>query len=190
MNYVHHGEIDSDYIKDLSAALNSLAPGEPFYHYISSHGGNMSCCFAAIDMLNKTENVYYIAFDIMHSAAFHMFYKFKGPKRIQESTHGMVHQRYGENYITTNGKVKRDKEYLLYKGINLKAFREDYRYFKKLGLSQQQLLDFKNGEDVFFNEEGLNKLLNNQTNKNGKQPSKKPSKTSKQGTRRVQRNNS
>lgn len=178
MYFSWDGPINEEFLSKITEIINATTPDEVTYFYFSSTGGNVPIALAAIDMINRCDNpIGIIAYSELFSSAFHIFFKARCGKALIETCVGGIHQRYGNIRVNSDGKIKPEDDSVgSFRKQGEKYAREDYVWLKGLGLTEEELEDFKRGKDLFFNYNQLSKILNyqikqeNESEKQSKRP--------------------
>jgi len=169
---VFDGEISYESVGNLVALLDdvkrSISEDEMVTLYFSSNGGEASASMVFIDYLESLSNevnLEIVGNGILMSAGFDIFYMTKCQnKRILKGTIGMIHESttgVSSRAIKQNGSMDRfriDEE--------KKANREINNWYKKLGITEDELKIIKNGDDLFLGNARLKQLLKNTTKGN------------------------
>lgn len=156
--FLFNGEFDADGIQSIINFVNAnegeLSIG------IWSGGGRLEPTMFLTDFLNfHKDRITLTAVAGVFSAAFELFYFFKGKKKLHFGSKGMTHYgqmmiRYKWNNDTTDAEYKIDKDF----------FSQQKKRTDKEGakfMTVDELKRFKKGEDVYFDFNRMKEIFPN-----------------------------
>ena len=157
----HHSIIGRIEAESYNSLINFLNESQDEHKsiLINSGGGEVNYCYAIIYALN---NVYHeielVACAGVYSAAFEIFYKFKGKKVILDGCIGMTHRQLLLISLTDNMQTafreddcrkKTSKE-------NSQIIIDEYSKF----FTKKELANYKKGNDVYFTYNRMKEIFN------------------------------
>lgn len=136
--------------------------------YLNSEGGELISMYVIKDLLERyNQLVELVAVGNLMSAAFDLFFEVNlDKKRIVTPTIGMIHQSSNDIRVQADGKL-RDPFTKAMKHDMLLDNKMHIKTLKTIGLNEEELKLFNNGEDVFFTTQRLQQFLKNAQVKNG-----------------------
>ena len=158
MELILEGDVDSLMLKTLIDAYNDLPSGDVLNIYFSSPGGNITTGEAIINLINRRANATTLtAFFGLESCAFNIFFKSKCYREILPSVIGMIHLTTWGGSIK-EGLVTEPRTEFIKKEMK-RSLAINTNFFRELGVSEEELLKYKKGEEVYFNDEQLKRML-------------------------------
>lgn len=116
---------------------------------LCSGGGSSGTARFLLDILNQNRHrITLCAVVGVYSAAFEIFYKFKGKKELTFGAKGMYH--YGTIEVRISDAVKPAKGEDRCDFRNMKIYRKERDSFAKMFMNKEELKDFKRNEDIYF----------------------------------------
>ncbi|MCL1636261.1 ATP-dependent Clp protease proteolytic subunit [Elizabethkingia bruuniana] len=154
-------DLEHETLRDFINFYNSTDESEYVQIIIKSGGGYCYVADEILDIINSDpERFTLIATRWIYSSAFDLFMKAKCKRILKPNTVGMIHEALHDITFSLNGRSHPETKVLqeAYKS-NLK---EDMDYLTNfLKLSKQEIKDYNNQKDVYFNHTRLLEILNN-----------------------------
>ena len=160
------GEINGEKVDKLIDAINifNKQPNDKLNIYFRSDGGDVESQTAIIHLINSNSaNIHLIAYGIIYSAAFFIFFNCKCERTVLHGTVGMCHYaRVGIEVGDNNkGYYSSDK-------ANQSWAKEEnmwvLQFCIQLGMSVKEINLIKKTQEVYFQVERLQELLENSKN--------------------------
>jgi hypothetical protein len=169
MTVIITGPVNYEMVNSFIGAIEeSLNRNELLTIYFSSEGGMATCVTPILEILNAHKDlVELVAFDEISSAAFIIFFSATCKKRITSSTISIVHNSFIKSEIDSWGNIKNIYDKKIMESLKYERV-FSYKFYKDLGLSEDELLRLKKGEDIIFIYKRLNELLNGKITKQRK----------------------
>jgi ATP-dependent protease ClpP protease subunit len=157
----HHsiiGRIDAENYNSLINFLNE-SQGEQKSILINSGGGDVAYCYAILHALDKVvDEVELVAAAGIYSAAFVVFYNFKGRKGILPYCKGMIHRPTISVVLDDRGTLAY-KEDECHKKTMKESEKEIIEDFSKF-FTKKELAEYKKGNDVYFTYNRMKEIFN------------------------------
>lgn len=157
------GSIEEASLTKLLEFINQNPEGE-LTIYISSWGGCANSMEAMQDVINaNSDRITLICNGDLFSAAFILFFSVKCRRIVLDRAIGLHHHyMLSEINIASNGEP--DDALCRYRLKQLKADRmKEIRFFRSLGMSEEEVAKIERNEDVYFNDKRLRQFLKNQS---------------------------
>ena len=152
------GKVDEEMFNKFITFFNENLQNQKII-YFSSSGGSTDIAEACIDLINSNkQNTTLIAYNKLYSSGFDIFFKSKCNRHILENSIGMYHQRHLDVSVNENIKPiwKEDKCKIAFQKIQkIKTI----EFCKNLNFSINNLKLIKKGNDVWFQNIELQKML-------------------------------
>lgn len=124
--------------------------------FLNSGGGKMESAALILEILDVEKHTL-IANGGVYSAAFWIFYQFKGKKKILPGTIAMWHQLSSETRINVDGKPTYTEGVYTRKRYKIE-WKSELKFAKSI-MTSKQLKRYKKGLDVYFLHEQFKKMI-------------------------------
>lgn len=131
--------------------------------FFDSPGGEQSVAMILNRIFSEQkERITLIASGDLSSAAFFVFFMFTGKREILDLTVGEWHMSRTDIEMFSNGKIKGEWNKFCRKRV--KEYEEKFikSFNKKIGLSDKEMKDFYNGEDIIFDAQRMREIITKQ----------------------------
>ena len=154
--YIFDSKIESEPISKLVEFINNTPDNITIV--FSSSGGHPALGRVATFILNNNKNrITLIAVNEISSAAFDIFYTFKGLKHLTKGCLGMYHFSSINVPFSANGKPENDGKATLEKATSDK---NDTIKIAKIIMTPKEFTQFKNNQCVFFPFSRMKQIFN------------------------------
>lgn len=127
---------------------------------INSGGGNVATSRLCIDALNANKDrVTLVCLAGVYSAAFELFYRFEGKRKLTVGCKGMYHLSYEEICIASNSKPISGEGDCMQR-IRAYTYERETR-FAKTFMTKPELKGLSRNEDVFFDFDRMKQIFSN-----------------------------
>lgn len=157
------GEFNSETLNKFIEDYNNTPDEVTDLHiYLSSFGGESSVSECIVDIIEHSKyHVTLIASDDISSAAFYLFFKSKGDKRILPNTIGMFHMGYIETAsVDERGKPKEEVDKAVIQSLK-NAKKDTLDFCEKLGMNTTEIGKIKRSKEVYFQYNRLVEFIDN-----------------------------
>jgi len=160
-------EINSVAIGNFLTGIHRIirqTPDAKIIIYFSSSGGSLTHADLLLSYLNSLQdNVILFAFHQISSAAFKVFFEFKGQKDIMDNTYSVIHK--GSKNILARDLDNTDSfDFFMTNKMMPAMNKQVIKLYKSIGLSKRELIKIENGKDLMLHTERLRKILRNNSN--------------------------
>jgi hypothetical protein len=159
---VFDSEINSSvigsYLTGIQRIINQ-SPDAKIVIYFSSSGGSFTHANLLLSYLNSLHNnIILFAFHQISSAAFKVFFEFKGLKDIMDNTFSVIHKG-SKNIIARDLDNTDSFDFFMTNKIIPIMNEQVIEFYKNIGLSKKELLRIEAGKDLMLHTERLRKIL-------------------------------
>jgi len=142
-------------------AFNSLEKEENLIIYLNTPGGEVDSMNAIIDFINhNTERIELIGNWELSSAGFDIYMKSKCNKKLLQNTIGMAHYSSASVLVNENGELSDPYNQVRFDQLRSEKAKS-LAFFKKLGLTANELKTIKAGQEQYFTYERMLELSSN-----------------------------
>jgi hypothetical protein len=162
---VFDSEINSSviggYLTGIQRIINQ-SPDAKIVIYFSSSGGSLTHADLLLSYLNSLHNnIILLAFHQISSAAFKVFFEFKGLKDIMDNTFSVIHKG-SKNLIARDLDNTDSFDFFMTNKMMPVMNTQVTKLYKRIGLSKTELQKVNKGKDLMLHTERLRKILRNQ----------------------------
>ncbi|MEA2096585.1 MAG: ATP-dependent Clp protease proteolytic subunit [Candidatus Cloacimonadota bacterium] len=127
--------------------------------YFSSNGGSFTHADLMLNYINSMkDNIILLAFHQISSAAFKVFFEFRGQKDIMDNTFSVIHK--GSKNILARDLDNTDSfDFFMTNKMMPVMNKQVIKLYKSIGLSKTELKKIDNGKDLMLHTERLCKIL-------------------------------
>lgn len=165
----HDSQIEDGLFDKILDAYNNR-PDEIINLWLNSPGGLEDQTNAIIAFINRDPDRFHIVgYGDLSSCAFYLFFNTKCSKELLPNTTGMIHKAYYKGIpISIDLKMKHEFKTDIRWKQSLSEGKGKPARLKTIGLSKNELKEFKEGKDVYFLYPRMKEFLTKQKPKNGK----------------------
>lgn len=153
-------DFDEELLNKVTEAVNS--DSERITMYLCSDGGIVCICQVLLDIINKNKDRFkLIGFESLSSSGFEFFIKAECEKELLPHTLGMVHQHQRKITLNNNLKPTYTEGEAVMEQIKKYILPDDKIFIQKLKLTPKELLEYKKGNDVYFQYDRFLEIIEN-----------------------------
>lgn len=159
---LHNEDFAKPFLEKIVTAYNDH-PGDcsKIEIYISSKGGKVSVCKAALHIINlEPEKFKIVGYDFLASCGFDFFIRAECEKELIMGTVGMMHQSYDTIDLNERNRpvYQSDKAAM---ERNKLDFAQTQDFMKKCGFTAAEIKKVNNGDDLYFQYDRFKEVSSN-----------------------------